>query len=1258
MYPRAIAPMSERRPPRLRERAAVWLCGLAAALPALGATDIANAPIPTTEFSAKPNIMLVLDNSESMQSDFLPEEMGDMSITNILSSYGYRSPQCNGVVYDPANAYPPPLKPDGSAYPNANFGAALSDGYDSASATASLNNSYYYRYTGSQPKLGWTYTLSGVDKSTTFYKECLSIAGNAPGSGVFTKVVVTSTSSDAQKYANWYSYYRTRILAMRSAAGRVFQGLDASYRVGFSVINEPAGTASYKSFLDIADFTYSATGTNQKSDFFGSLYGIPTLGGTPLRPAVSRIGQYFANKMSGQKSDPVQYACQRNYAIVATDGAWNAGPGTQLDGSTPVGQQDGGEVRPMFDGNHSISTTIKNYRAWKWSKGAQGSGGCDPSSYPVTVQQVDWSTTTRTMDGIAAPAFGEFSPMVMGSSSTQCYSSTDLSAAGLDGSLTMYSSSPTSYVSSPNSIVTIVGPTITSGGPGDTLSDVTEYYYKTDLRSPALGNCTGAPDLAAGTLGGQVCKDGVPPNGRDSAAWQHMTTYTIGFGLRGTLPYDPNYLTQTTGSYAQITAGTLDWPAPNVEVAKIDDLWHAAVNGRGRYFSAGSAKLLSDALATALSDTKNVDGAGTAVAVSSQKPVAGGNDQGFVASYTTNAWKGDVIAYPLSATTGAIDTSKPNWSAQARLNAKTASTRTIYYARSSSGLVPFTYTSLGTDYPGVFDNFCGKANVPAQCASLSAAQKTLASGANLVAYLRGDPSNEIATNSSNPLYRSRGGNKLGDIIDAAPAYVGKSAFSYVDTGYADFAAKTATRLPVVYAAANDGMLHAFSAASTTVNGVAPGDELWAYVPGPLMSKLYRLADSAYPTHHQYYVDGTPVAGDVVDGNGNWKTILVGGLGAGGTGYYALDVTDPANPKRLWEFSDANLGLSFGNPVITKLQNGKWAVALSSGYNNNDGLGHLFVLDANSGAKLLDLKTSAGSPANPSGLAKISAWVDNPANNTALRFYGGDLLGNLWRFDVDGSDPPKGSVTLLAMLQINGTPQPITTAPQPVSISTKLPAVAVGTGRYLAASDVNDSTQQSLYVVKDTLTSTGLGDVRAGGHLVDRPVTASSSTTDPTKLAASSVDWSKDAGWKIDLPTQGERVAIDPMVQGNAIVAFSALPSADACKFGGSSWMYQLDLSNGSGSSVKLGDTLVMGVVAVTVRGSGTGGTGTGSGTGGTGSGPGTTGTGNGSGAAGTDSEKTVYDTHDHLNQLDQQQGPAGPAASPTLRRTSWRELVN
>ena len=135
---------------------------------------------------------------------------------------------------------------------------------------------------------------------------------------------------------------------------------------------------------------------------------------------------------------------------------------------------------------------------------------------------------------------------------------------------------------------------------------------------------------------------------------------------------------------------------------------------------------------------------------------------------------------------------------------------------------------------------------------------------------------------------------LGDLVGSRPVYVRDPRRSYGDPitpSYFDFKNLHAKRQPVVYIGGNDGMLHAFNATT--------GDEMWAFVPRTVLPRLYKLAETAYGSSHEFYVDGSPTVGDALI-SGQWRTILVGGFGAGGRGFYALDITDPASPAPLWE----------------------------------------------------------------------------------------------------------------------------------------------------------------------------------------------------------------------------------------------------------------------------------------------------------------------------------------------------------------------
>ena len=563
--------------------------------------------------------------------------------------------------------------------------------------------------------------------------------------------------------------------------------------------------------------------------------------------------------------------------------------------------------------------------------------------------------------------------------------------------------------------------------------------------------------------------------------------------------------------------------------------------------------------------------------------MAGNNNHVYKASYTTSTWVGDLTSYKLNGADATIGTQ--DWSASTNLDAVTdRTTRTIYFNNGTTtpSLGAFAYGNLNTTQKAYFDNICptnpattgvtAKAYQVAQCASLTGADLTAANkGTNLVDWLRGVQTYEaaVAGTTTVALYRPRV-HILGDIIDGAPVYVGKPPFSYADAGYSDFVVNQTSRKPMVYAASNDGMLHAFSA--DTSDG---GNEIWAYIPTAVMPNLYRLTDTSYSLTHQFFVDGAPVMGDIYVG-GNWMTILVGGFNDGGQGYYALDITTPTSPKLLWEFTDPNLGYSYGNPIITKRADGTWVVAFTSGYNNGDGDGHLFVVNAATGVKWQDIKTGNGTATaptstTPTGLSKINAWIENATDNTSIRFYGGDLLGNLWRFDTDSLLGASPSAVQLAQFQINSTtPQSITTQPQTVSVGNRA-VVVVGTGRYLGTSDIADKTQQSIYAVADDLGTTGWGDVRNGSNankFVQQTFTLDTTTGLTASISSNPVNFGSAtvAGWWVDLPNSGERVVNNMSVQFNTLAIATAIPSGDACSAGGSSWRYFLNVTNGQAVS--------------------------------------------------------------------------------------------
>jgi type IV pilus assembly protein PilY1 len=507
--------------------------------------------------------------------------------------------------------------------------------------------------------------------------------------------------------------------------------------------------------------------------------------------------------------------------------------------------------------------------------------------------------------------------------------------------------------------------------------------------------------------------------------------------------------------------------------------------------------------------------------------------------------------------------------------------------------IPFTWASLGPTLQN-------RLNTPTSPPGPS-------DGASVLAYLRGDRSKE------NSDYRQRT-HILGDIINAEAVYVPPPRSNYADPGYAAFKTAQASRPKMLYQGANDGMLHAFDADT--------GAEVWAYVPGVLLntplSATYTNTSSLVNLSlrtgfaHRYYVDATPAVSDVdlYNTSGNlplpatpptdWHTILVGGLGKGGRGYFALDITNPGASsdadvaaKVLWEFPNAstptcsnvntqdgcrqNIGYSFGTPVIVKTQAKGWVVLVTSGYNNGtdtggDGKGHLFVLDAKTGALIKDIRTGAGTATSPSGLAYISAYAQNAdVDATTDYVYGGDLEGNVWRFDLTGSVGSWNVKKIATLVEAAGNPQPITTPPELAELATLGKRVIyVGTGQYLGESDIpgasganSHATQtQSLYALLDDLSAHPLiNPLRS--NLVQQTISVSGSTATVT---ASNVNWNAKKGWFVDFPntsattpsTVGQRVIGAPFLALGKLVVTTNVPNTDPCEPGGSSWIYFFD----------------------------------------------------------------------------------------------------
>ncbi|MDR7271317.1 type IV pilus assembly protein PilY1 [Pelomonas saccharophila] len=466
-------------------------------------------------------------------------------------------------------------------------------------------------------------------------------------------------------------------------------------------------------------------------------------------------------------------------------------------------------------------------------------------------------------------------------------------------------------------------------------------------------------------------------------------------------------------------------------------------------------------------------------------------------------------------------------------------------------------------------------------------------------YVRGERTNErssVAPGSTHA-YRDRAG-LVGDIVNAKARPVGPPSAPYSSAsnpGYDVFKANYANRRKMVYVGTNAGMLHAVDG---TLSGPTAGKEVWAFVPGGVFEgptsnpSVSGLASFGNPDFvHHFLLDASPQVIDVdlgrtQGGSGtDWRTLLIGGLGKGGKTIYALDVTDPSSvtseataaQKVLWEFSDPQLGFTYGQPAVVKTRKYGWVVVAGSGYNNSGGQGYFFFINPRNGALLEKVAApcSECSTTKQAGLAQVNAFVIDLTDGVADAIYGGDLMGNVWRVDVTGTGSYPNAVKFATLVGSDGKPLPITSRPLPVvQPGSNRRYIAVGTGRLLDSSDLNSSQAQRFFAIIDGTNAQFSNDGSVNGTKSDLPPGITFPLTvahmrQLTDLSAKiSLDLRSQLGWFVDLGVSaggaGWRVLSDPTsFYGTVAFAATSPSTADACSPNGSSRVYALDLGTGN-----------------------------------------------------------------------------------------------
>ena len=702
--------------------------------------NISNVPLYLGG-SIEPNIMFTLDDSGSMQWEVMPDEnrnfssyifprpsnlYGGVTYANQIANFDddnvhnffTRSSANNAVFYNPDVTYVPWSNADGTSMGNANVNNALynpaipalggidlvnqqtqfacwfrntSDLTQAFGDPCNGNHSFwpitYYKYNGGSRTARSSYTRVQITTSTSSSTTFTSPSG-----------IVRTKAEEIQNFANWFQYYRSRVLTARAGVGRAFAKQGSNLRVGFAAINQGSKTIDgVTSNRAVIEGLRQFSGSN-RADFFDNLYErVINNSGTPLRSATNSVGQYFERtdnsgpwgNTPGTNNDAEHLSCRQSYHILTTDGYWN--------GSSPgVGNTDGtsGEVISGPDNDDYQYTPVNPYTdAWD-----------------------------------------------------------------------------------------------------NTLADVAMEYWKRDLREDLTNN--------------------VPTNQEDPAFWQHLVNFTVGLGVNGTLDPDTDF--------EALASGSIGWPEPSADAEEnIDDLWHAAVNSRGSFFSATDPDTFADSLAAILSNISSRTSSAASVALNSGS--VSGDSKIYQARFDSGDWSGQLLAFSINddATLGGV-------------------------AWDAGTLIPAANDRVIATYDG-------NSGQPFRWASISASQQTQLGSQSILNYIRGDQSNEASNEGGTLRNRNR---LLGDIINSAPTYAAAPGSRYQDnwgnsqpetaSPYSAYVVANINRQGLVFVGANDGMLHAFDADT--------GVEKFAYVPNAVYNNLNNLSNTSYT--HKYYVDGS------------------------------------------------------------------------------------------------------------------------------------------------------------------------------------------------------------------------------------------------------------------------------------------------------------------------------------------------------------------------------------------------------------------
>jgi type IV pilus assembly protein PilY1 len=610
------------------------------------------------------------------------------------------------------------------------------------------------------------------------------------------------------------------------------------------------------------------------------------------------------------------------------------------------------------------------------------------------------------------------------------------------------------------------------------------------------------------------------------------------------------------------------------------------------YFFARRPDLLSNSLREIMEDI--VTSSNTAPAIASSQLQEG--DLKVVATFAAGDGSGALRSYALQADGTFAGVGNETWSAHTLLTQTAASARQVITNQAVSGVntgVAFTWATLS-----------------AAKQTILKASSTDAYGQKMLGWLRGDKTyaDEFRTRAAASI--------LGPVVNSNPTIQKRPNGRYVGnvfSGYADFVRTWSSRRLLLWVGAGDGMLHAFDGSKTSLGGTP----VMSFIPDPVFANLPAYA-SINGAKVQPFVDGSPFVGDVKVNN-SWATYLFSSLGRGGKAIFALDVTkagtvstdannvatvsgselDQARAASIfkWQLTDADdadLGYVVSEPTtnrstnqagqIAMMNNGRFAALFGNGVESSKGNAALFIVFADgsaagNGGKYKKLvvptvsTTACTQPSTPyagycNGMGQVT-WVDTNNDRVADYIYGGDLKGNLWRFDVTSSDATNWSVSyfqqpLFKAVDASGNALPITGAPE--ARYHPLGGVMVGfaTGAAMYAADFPKTTRtNAMFGIWDNpnfnttkyATSSAMASAlpRGLGSLATRTLVNFNGDDTKRYVTGDAVDWTTQKGWVMPFNVSSEMGLNNMTIANSQLLTVTVSPApaktgadSDAC----------------------------------------------------------------------------------------------------------------